>query len=164
LIVLQPLNLIVAVGRNGVIGNSQGKFGLPWHIPEDLKRFKALTTGSPVIMGRKTHELIGRPLPGRINIVLSSTREFSGCVPAKTLSYALSFAKRHSENVPFIIGGTTVYSAALPLVTKVFLTTVDREAEGDAFFPSLPPEFQEVSRKEANTPDVSFVDFERTDK
>ncbi len=111
------LALIVAVAKNGGIGL---KDALPWHVPEDLKRFKALTMGHAILMGRKTHESIGRALPGRRNVVI--TRQpltFAGCEVAPSLDAALALVKDDAQ--PFIIGGAQLYAEALPKVTHLFL-------------------------------------------
>lgn len=158
----RPLALIVAVGRGGLIGDSKGHFGLPWHLPEDLRRFRALTTGHAVIMGRRTHELIGRPLPKRRNLVLSRRPELEllGCEVVGSLDDALT--RVTDDPMPFVIGGAQLYASALPKVTHVFLTEVDREAEGDTFFPPLDPaDFVEVTREPAETEGVTFVDLVR---
>jgi dihydrofolate reductase len=123
------LALIVAIGRNSVIG-TQGK--LPWHISEDLQRFKRLTTGHAVLMGRKTFESIGRPLPHRRFIVLSST-PLPGVETFRSIDTALA-ALADQERV-FVIGGGTVYAALLPRADELYLTLVDRTVDGDTFFP-----------------------------
>ncbi len=156
-----PLELIVAVGRGRVIGQSGTRLGLPWHIPEDLKHFKKHTVGRPIVMGRTTHEAIGRPLPRRRNLVLSRRAvAIEGCEVYPDLTSALEAARRDGD-VPVICGGASVYEEALPLVTTIHLTEVDREVVGDAFFPPLGPEFVEVARRAGETEDVSFVRLER---
>lgn len=158
---LAPLELVVAVGRDRLIGSSQGHLGLPWHIPEDLKHFRRLTTGRPIIMGRSTYEAIGRPLPKRRNLVLSrSVTEIEGAEVFADLPSALT-AARVDGAVPIIIGGASLYAEALPLVTTIHLTRVDREAEGDAYFPEIGDEFREVERREGDTPDVTFCTLRR---
>ena len=158
---LQPLELVVAVGRGGLIGSSDGHLGLPWHIPEDLKNFRRLTTGRPIIMGRSTFEAIGRPLPKRRNLVLSrSVTDIEGVEVFADLQTALA-AARMDGGVPIIIGGASVYAEALPFVTTVHLTHVDRAAEGDAYFPDLGDSFVEVHRRSAETPDVVFAELHR---
>ncbi|MBM4777835.1 MAG: dihydrofolate reductase [Archangiaceae bacterium] len=156
---MQPLGLVVAVARNGGIGLRNA---LPWRIPEDLKRFKAVTLGHAVIMGRATHESIGKPLVERRNIVVTKTRaEFPGCETAPSLTAALELA-RTTDAMPMIIGGAKLYAEALPLVTHLFLTEVERDVEADTFFPAWRrEEWREVSRLPAQTPDVFFVNLER---
>jgi dihydrofolate reductase len=145
------LAIIVAAARNGVIGNNNQ---LPWHLPQDLKYFKSITLGKPVIMGRKTYESIGRPLPGRANIVVTRSCDWQadGVAVVNSLEQALVEARKvldssaASATEAMIIGGAEIYRSALPLVDRVYLTQVDVEVEGDAFFPALPDiEWQLVS-------------------
>jgi dihydrofolate reductase len=155
-----PLALIVAMARpNRGIG---WRNALPWHLPEDLKRFKALTTGHAIIMGRKTHESIGRPLPNRRNLVVTRTpRGFAGCECVSSLDAALALVK--DDPLPFVIGGAQLYAEALPRATHLFLTEVDRVVEADVFFPALEAgAWREVKRAPAATPGVTFIDLERT--
>ena len=163
------LGLVAAVARGGVIGQEGGHLGLPWHIPEDLAHFKRLTSGHAIVMGRKTYQTIGRPLPKRVNIVLSRDPAFAPA-PAKgdlrvarSLEEALTMARAASaEDPPMIIGGASVYALALPLVTHIHLTEIDREVEGDAHFPELDrSRFDEVERRAGETPDVTFVTLVR---
>lgn len=142
----QSLNCqaIVAMAKNRVIGHQNQ---LPWHLPADLKRFKALTTGHPIIMGRKTYQSIGKPLPNRMNIIL--TREIGlqikDCVVVHTLAQAMNAAATCDSQL-FVIGGGDIYQQFLPFITRIFLTIVDYEAVGDTFFPVLnPTEWQEIS-------------------
>lgn len=131
----QKIHLIVARGSNGAIGIN-GK--MPWHIPEDLKHFRAVTMGCPVIMGRKTWDSIGRPLPGRTNIVLTrnAEAEFPGARRAASLDEALALVPE--AQTVFIIGGAQLYQQALSMVTSAWVTEIDAAPEGDAFFPDLP--------------------------
>jgi dihydrofolate reductase len=150
-----PLALIAGVGTNRVIGVDGH---LPWRLPEDLKRFKALTMGHAVIMGRKTHESIGRPLPGRRNIVVSRRPGFKveGCEVAGSLEAALELV-RGQDTLPFVIGGEALYAAALPLATQLHLTLVPLAPAGDAYFPELDPgAWREVERLPGEN-GVSFV-------
>jgi dihydrofolate reductase len=128
------LELIAAVARNGVIGrNGQ----LPWHLPDDLKHFKQLTLGHPIIMGRRTYESIGKPLPGRRSIVVSSTLgKIKGIEVLPSLDEALGLF-RDTPGPAFIIGGAVLYAATLPIVNVLHLTELDESVEGDAFFPPL---------------------------
>lgn len=154
------LGLVVAVARNGGIGKANA---LPWRIPEDLKRFKAVTLGHAVIMGRATYESIGKPLVDRRNIVVSRTRsEVPGCEVARSLDEALGLA-RATDPMPMIIGGAKLYAEALPRVTHLFLTEVDRDVDCDTFFPAWDrAAWREVKRAPATTqPDVVFIDLER---
>jgi len=128
------ISIIVAVAENQVIGFDNH---LLWHISEDLKRFKCLTLGHHVIMGRKTYESVGKPLPGRINIVVSRQENLTveGCLVAKSLEEALELAKQDSEL--FIIGGGDIYKQALPIADKIYFTRVHAGFPGDTFFPEL---------------------------
>jgi len=149
-----PLALIVAVARNGVIGH-QG--GLPWHIPEDLKHFKKTTSGHAIIMGRKTYDSIGRPLPKRRNIVVTrqSNLELPGCDRAENLDEAIALA-RTTDPCPFIIGGASIYEEALSMATELHVTEIDREVEGDTYFPEDLSAFEEVESRPGETPGVTF--------
>jgi dihydrofolate reductase len=122
------ISLVVAVAANGVIGRGDT---LPWHLPDDLKRFKALTTGSTIVMGRKTFESIGNPLPNRRNVVLTRDRDFKreGVVVLHALADALGDA-RGGEEI-FIIGGAEVFRMSLPQADRVYQTAVHAEVEGD---------------------------------
>lgn len=137
--------MIVAMARGRVIGHAdaRGHLGLPWHLPEDLKHFRKTTAGHAIIMGRKTFEAIGRPLPKRRNIVLSRSEASGlrerGVEVAPDLSSALALVA--DDPLPFVIGGGSVYAEALPLATRVYLTRVDREVDGDVFFPELGADF-----------------------
>lgn len=140
------VSIIVAVaGKNRVIGK-QG--GLPWYIPAELKRFKSITMGHPIIMGRKTHESIGRVLPGRTNIVVTHDPDYSK--QGINVVHSLEEALKTAQNQPggeeiFVIGGGEIYKQALPLANKLYLTyiDIDKEIEGDVFFPDY-PEFKKV--------------------
>ena len=126
------LALVAAVADNGVIGVG-GR--LPWHLPDDLKRFRALTSGHTIVMGRRTWESIGKPLPGRQNIVVSRRREFAapGCVHADSLAAAIDLAAL--PDPVFVIGGEALYRAALPIAEALYLTEIHRDFAGDAKFP-----------------------------
>lgn len=139
------ISIIVAVARNGVIGDRNR---LIWHISEDLRRFKAITTGHPVIMGRKTFESLGRPLPNRINVVVTRQAGYraEGCVVVGSLEDAI----RHfdpSEEV-FVIGGAQIYAQALPLADRFYLTRVEADYHGDTFFPAWNPADWKLCREE----------------
>lgn len=139
------ISIIVAVaGKKRVIGK---KGGMPWYIPAELKRFRSITMGHPIIMGRKTHESIGRVLPGRTNIVISHDPDFKaeGCMVTNNLDSALRLAQgKVGDNEVFIIGGGQIYAQALPLADKLYLTYIDKEIEGDVFFPDY-AEFKKVT-------------------
>ncbi len=159
--------LIVAAARNGVIGRNNE---LPWRLPEDLKYFKAVTLGKPVIMGRKTHESIGRPLPGRLNIVVSRQARESQSSDlhwVTGIETALELARRERPDADEIIimGGEEIYRQSLPLADRVYLTRVDLEVEGDAHFPSLSDEEWRLSDEQpgAENASVGHV-FQRYDR
>lgn len=140
------LALIAAVARNGVIG-LRGR--LPWRLPDDLKHFRALTTGHAIVMGRKTWESIGKPLPERQNIVVSRHADYAapGCIVAHTLREAIDLAAMPAP--VFIIGGEALYRDALPLADLLFLTEIHSDFDGDARFPTYDPaQWRETSREE----------------
>ncbi len=121
---------------------------LPWHIPEDLKRFKALTMGHHMIMGRKTFDSIGKPLPGRTTVIVTRNQELkiAACVIAHTLKEAIAACAGDDEI--FIIGGAEIYTLALPLANTIYLTEIQQEVTGDAFFPELNKNaWQEIARE-----------------
>lgn len=137
---------IVAMSENRVIGQDNR---LPWHLPADLKRFKALTMGHPIIMGRKTHQSIGRALPGRLNIVLSRDSDFTsaGVTVLTAFDQALTLAANNDSSEIFIMGGAQIYHLALPMLQRIYLTIVHHSIDGDAFFPPLnPDDWQEIAR------------------
>lgn len=129
------VSIIAAMSRNRVIGRDGA---IPWSIPADMSRFRQLTLGHTVIMGRKTFESIGRPLPGRKNIVVTSQPDYplSGAIPAASLDAALRLAKEDGE--VFICGGGDIYAQALPHAARIYLTVADFDAEGDTLFPCIP--------------------------
>lgn len=131
------LSLIAAVAANGVIGAENR---LLWHISEDLRHFKMTTAGHSVLMGRKTWESLGRPLPGRRNIVITRQQGYgaAGCEVVGSLDEALALCAGEEE--VFVIGGGEVYRQALPRASRLYLTLVHREYEGDTFFPEVDPE------------------------
>ncbi|MCM2681300.1 type 3 dihydrofolate reductase [Echinimonas agarilytica] len=134
--------MIAAMARNRVIGKNNQ---MPWHMPADLKHFKSVTMGKPVIMGRKTFESIGRPLPGRKNIVITRDAQYQvEGVEVVTTPEAAIQAVPDVEEV-MIIGGGQIYVHFLPMATDLHLTFIDAEPEGDAFFPELPSSFKQVS-------------------
>jgi dihydrofolate reductase len=158
--------LIVAMARNRVIGKGGA---LPWRLPEDLKRFRSLTMGHPIIMGRKTYDSIGRPLPGRRNIVISRQPGLviDGVETAASLQAALKMVADAGE--VFVIGGQQIYQAALPIADRIELTRIDRDFEGDVLFPEIDPEQWIESQCEAGQNAESglkyqFVRLERAGK
>jgi dihydrofolate reductase len=151
------ISLIAALASNRVIGR-QG--ALPWHLPEDLRRFKALTLGHPVLMGRRTWESIGRPLPGRRNIVITRQADYrpSGAEVFPDLGSALEALAGAPE--VFVIGGGELYAAALPLAHRLQLTELHQEVEGDAHFPPRDPaQWTETWREPHTSPDGMRYDF-----
>lgn len=153
----------VAVAKNGVIGR-EGK--LPWHLPEDLKRFKAITTGHAVVMGRKTWESIGKPLPNRRNIVLTRDPAYPlppGVERHGSLDEALAACRASGQEKVFVIGGASLFKEAYGRADGAFITWIDREVPGDTFFPFDEKAF--APWKTVGTPRVSgdlrFVELER---
>jgi dihydrofolate reductase len=138
------LSLIVAAAENDVIGRDNA---LPWHLPDDLKHFKALTMGKPMLMGRKTFESIGKPLPGRTSIVLTRSKEWQreGVIVVQSVDEALTRAGNAPELT--VIGGTEVFRATLPRADRIYLTRVHAEVAGDAVMPKIDPKaWREVAR------------------
>ncbi len=142
------ISFVVAVSRNGVIGRDGG---LPWHISSDLKRFKAITMGKPVIMGRKTWEsLPKKPLPGRCNIVVTRQADFAadGAVVVGDVDAALAVAAMEAPAEICVIGGGDIYRQLLPQANRIYLTEVQADVEGDTHFPPLPAStWRELSRE-----------------
>jgi len=150
------INIIAAIGPNNIIGN-KGK--LPWHIPDDLKRFKKLTLDHPVIMGRKTYESIGRPLPNRENIVITSQKNYSapGCSTFSSLKEALN---KYAESDIFIIGGAKIYKQAMPFADHLYITEIKIPAEGDVYFPEYDKnEWREMEREKHEQ--FNFVTYKK---
>lgn len=159
------LALIAAVARNGVIGRGGG---LPWRIPADLRYFKATTMGKPMIMGRRTFDSIGKALPGRTNIVVTRSGNFTAddVEVAADFDQALAIAAATGAEEAMVIGGGEIYAVALPRADRLYLTQVHIDAEGDVYFPELDrAQWREVSRDdhaaEGDTPAFSFVTLER---
>ncbi len=157
------ISLIVAAAENNAIGKDNA---LLWHLSADLKRFKALTTGHPVIMGRKTFESIGKPLPNRRNIVISrSVPAIEGCEVVVSVDEALALVKSGEE--AFIIGGGSIYKALWDKADRLYLTSVKTALEGDTFIPEVKlDEWEEVKREdfdadEKNEFGYSFIDYVR---
>lgn len=159
------IRLIVAKSDNNVIGRNNQ---LIWRLSNDLKHFKEITTGHPIIMGRKTFESIGRALPNRSNIVITRNRNFTvkDVITAHSLNEAIEIAKNLNENI-FIIGGGKIYEQAIDLADILEVTEVHEHFEGDAYFPTIDPKtWRETSRikhkkDEKNEFDYSFVRYER---
>lgn len=158
------LALIAGMDKNHLIGKNNQ---LPWRLPADLKHFKKLTIGHPIIMGRKTFESLGKPLPQRTNIVLTRDQNFSaeGCIVVHSPDEAIQQAKQHDTEIAFIIGGSNIFELMLPFVERMYLTFIHDSFEGDAFFPNLDWKmWKEVSREnhapdEKNPYPYSFVTY-----
>ena len=146
------ISIIVAVAKNGVIGKDNQ---LLWRLPDDLKRFKQLTLGHPMIMGRKTFESIGKPLPGRTSIVITNQKDFSveGIIVAHSLDEALNIARGLEEKEAFIIGGGEIYKQALPLTDHLYVTEVDLVIDGDTFFEIANPAAWKETERIIHEPD-----------
>jgi dihydrofolate reductase len=143
------VTLVAAIARNGVIGADGG---IPWHLPDDQRRFKELTIGHVLVMGRVTYESIGRPLPGRTTVVVTRSAGWGadddGVLVAPSVAEALALAATVDEEV-FVVGGTRVYEEALPFADRLELTWVDAEPQGDARFPAVDwAAWREVAREE----------------
>ena len=157
------ISIIVAIAENGVIGD---KNALLWYIKEDMRRFRTTTTGHPVIMGRKTYESIGRPLPKRTNVVITrGDAEFEGCLVAHSLEEAVAMFPTDEEI--FIIGGAQIYAQAMSMADRLYLTVVHRNYEGDTSFPAIDyTEWRELAREEFERGEeydapFTFIDLER---
>lgn len=157
------VSIIVAIAENGVIGD---KNALLWNIKEDMRRFRTTTLGHPVIMGRKTFESIGRPLPKRTNVVVTRGDSiFEGCEVAHSLEEAIAMFPAEEE--VFIIGGAQIYEQALPFADKLYLTVVHRDYAGDTSFPAIDmSQWREIAREEFERGEeydgaFSFIDLER---
>lgn len=161
------IELVCALDRNRAIGRGNA---LPWHLPDDLKRFKALTLGKPVLMGRKTAESLGRALPKRRNLVLTRSGRvpFDGMQAVATLDEARALAAADGVAELCVIGGAELYALTLPIATYLRLTHVDTEVDdADTFFPAFDPAQWSVTAREAHAADdrhafaFEFVDYER---
>ncbi len=158
--ILNPkISILVAMAKNRTIGINNT---LPWHCPEDLKHFKALTMGHHMIMGRKTFDSIGKPLPGRTTVVLTRDRnlKIEGCLMAHSIQDALKACAGDTEI--FIVGGAELYAQALPLANTLYITEIQQEVEGDAHFPPFDPRvWTEISReiRKQETPQVLEYHF-----
>lgn len=163
---MTELVIIAAVAANGIIGATvDGRPVLPWRLPEDLKRFKALTSGHPVIMGRKTWESLGRPLPNRHNIVITRQPGYTaeGATTVDSLDQALAACA--AAPLAFVIGGADIYTLALPLATRMELTELAADVDGDTRFPAFDRQaWREVARdshRPDGGPEFAFVTYQR---
>ena len=148
------ISFVVAVSRNGVIGREGG---LPWHISSDLKRFKEITMGKPVVMGRKTWDSIGRPLPGRRNLVITRNTEWAAAGAERADSFDAALALACDAERVCVIGGAEIYALALPHAHELQLTEIDADFEGDAFFPDWPRKAYDGEASEAQTTPQGLV-------
>lgn len=144
------ISLIAAMGKNRAIGMDGA---MPWHLPADLKHFKALTMDKPVIMGRRTHEAIGRPLPGRLNIVITRDANYraEGCYVAHSIDDALRAAAEYEEVM--VIGGAELYAQLLPHADRLYLTEIGHDFDADTFFPAFDKSHWQEIASEDNEPD-----------
>jgi dihydrofolate reductase len=163
------ISLIAALSKNLVIGKNND---LPWHLPDDMKYFMQTTKGHHVIMGRKNYDSIPekfRPLPNRANIVVTRQEDFDapGCIITNSIEHGLEIARENKENEVFIIGGAEIYNQSLSLATRLYLTEIQADIEGDTFFPTFDKNhWKEVSRThhlsdERHKFPFDFVVFER---
>jgi dihydrofolate reductase len=149
--------LLAAVASNGTIGVNGG---LPWHLPEDLKHFKRLTLGHPIIMGRKTWESLGKALPGRDNIVVTSNPDYRAPDAAVATSLEAALALCAGEKVAFVIGGQKLFADSLPIAAALVLTEIQRDFEGDTWFPPFDrSQWRETQREAHATADGMRFDF-----
>lgn len=160
------ISMIAAMAKNRVIGKDNQ---MPWHLPADLKHFKSVTIGKPIIMGRKTYESIGKALPGRKNIVISSNPalQLDDAIVTSSLDEAVEVAKQDNEDI-MVIGGGRIYEAMLPYADTLYLTFIDLNVEGDTYFPDYQShaQWREVEREthvadEKNRLNYEFVTLER---
>lgn len=159
------ISLLLAMDRNRVIGN---KNDLPWHLPKDLKFFKELTSGQTIIMGRKTYESIGKPLPNRRNIVLTrQTLQVEGIEVINDLDELYKWNKEHPKEEYFVIGGGNIFEQVLPHADRMYITTIDESFDGDTYFPKFSEEewiltSQEKGEKDEKNPyDYYFLQYDR---
>jgi len=160
------VSLIVAVAENNVIGKDNGML---WHLPSDLKYFKAVTMGHHVLMGRKTHQAMGGNLPGRTNVIITRRLNYNGdgALIVHSLEKALNLAKQNGETEAMVLGGGSIYEQALPSANRVYLTRVHHNFEGDTYFPELSmAEWKETKKEfhnsdEMNKIDYTFFEYER---
>lgn len=160
------LSIIVAKSQNNVIGKNNK---LIWHLPEDLKRFKKLTTGKTIIMGRKTFESLGRVLPNRKHVVLTKNLDFNIDNEMVEVVHELEEIKKYvnSEEECFVIGGGVIYNMLMPYANKIYATVINKEFEGDTYFPNIDEEVWKIEKiekglkNEANPYDYEYIDYIR---
>jgi len=154
------VSIIVAIAENWVIGMNNK---LIWHLSEDLKNFKKITDGHFIIMGRKTYESIGKPLPGRTNIILTRNKKYNaeGCVVLNSVDSALAYCLKKNQDEIFIIGGAQVYHEVFDKTDKIYLTKVHASPEGDAFFPVIDlSKWKEIAHSSIRKNEKNNFDFE----
>ena len=158
-------SIIVAQSQNRVIGIDNT---LPWHLPADLKRFKAITMGHHMIMGRKTYESIGKPLPGRTSVVITRNKDlvFEGCVMAHSLKEAFEIAQKNNDEEAFVIGGADLIKQAIDVCDKLYLTNIHQDFNGDTFLEPLSSKWKEIEYitnepDEKNVYSYSFVTYKK---
>lgn len=159
-----PIAQVVAISQNRVIGKDNQ---LIWHMPADLKHYKNITMGHHMIMGRKTYESIGRPLPGRTTVIITRDKNYKaeGCIIVNSLDEALKVAASDSE--PCIVGGGEIFRQAMSITDKIYLTIIHHDFEGDTFYPELDPAEWKLTKREDFQPDeknrypYSFCEYER---
>lgn len=154
------VSLIGAMAENRVVGRENQ---MPWHLPEDLKRFRKITTGHPIIMGRKTFESIGRPLPNRENVVITRQKDYApaGVTVVSSLDEAISRCEGKTEEV-FVIGGGEIWSLALDRADRIYLTLIHKRIDGDAYFPEFDGNRFKVVEQERHEGEMpySFITFD----
>ncbi|HXH18768.1 MAG TPA: dihydrofolate reductase [Chitinophagales bacterium] len=160
------VSIIAAASENNVIGKDNQ---IPWRLPADMRYFKSMTKGHVVVMGRKTFESLGKPLAGRVNIVITRKKDFhpEGVIVAPDIHQAMEKARQFSGKEIFIIGGGEIYRQSLHLADRIYLTRIHRHFDGDTFFPDLPPGKWKIISEESHQPDeknphsYSFITYRR---
>jgi len=161
------ISIIVAFDENRLIGKNNG---LPWHLPADLKHFKTITMNHHMIMGRKTYDSIGKPLPGRVSVVITRQKglQIEGCIVVNSLAEALVFCKGQEE--VFIIGGAQIFNEAMDLATDLYVTQIHHRFDGDTYYPEISTKdwieesWEKIKSDEKNKWDYSFIKYRRNDK
>ena len=163
------ISLIVAASENNVIGKDNA---IPWHLPDDLKFFRAKTEGRPVIIGRKCYESIGKPLPNRENIIVTRDQTYSaaGCETSSSLEEAIMFAGRSNPDEIFVIGGGEIYRLAMKAANRIYMTRVHATIDGDVTFPAIDPKIWKETERREHPADAkhqhafAFLTYERKDE
>lgn len=152
------ISAIVARAHNNVIGKDNK---IPWYLPADLKYFKKTTLNHHIIMGRKCYESIGKPLPKRVNIVITRQKDYlaPGCIVVNTFEHAIAIAEKQGDMEAFIIGGAEIYKLAMDLISSLYLTDIDADIEGDVFFPEIGEEWNMVSEAHHDADDKNEFDY-----